>query len=227
MPRLTSVRIPKTGAAVFTAIAQLDEARFKELLDHLSNDDNRSITALVQTVHDVVGDAWDEDLSQAFVTHLLSLCTLAISHDFTTAELAAHLAGQVSEELSETELGALSERLDGLLGVQGITAFGKAVDVSQESDRLLHTSRIVSDIRPVFGKEVETEPIGAVIFHTLRLDYFEDGEVRTVSFALTASDLAQLKRTVERAEAKGNTLSRLLDRVELTEFDLSQGEIDD
>ncbi|MFB1295785.1 hypothetical protein ACAG24_009740 [Mycobacterium sp. pW049] len=227
MPRLTSVRIPKTGIAVFQAIATLDGERADNLVAHLSNDGVRTLPTLVETVRTAVGDAWDEELADAFVTHLLSLSTLAIGHDFSAEDLANHLASQVAEELGDTEMEVLPGRLASLLSVPSMRAFGKAVDVSQESDRLLHTSRVITDIRPVFGNDVEREPIGAVISHTLRLDYFEHGEVRTVSFALNTRDLAELKKTLDRAQAKGNTLSNLLDRVELTEFDLSQGESDD
>ena len=99
-------------------------------------------------------------------------------------------------------------------------------DIARESDRLLHVSRVITDLRPVFSEEAANEPFGAVIVHTLRLDYFEENDVKTISFALNSRDLAQLKRTVERAQAKENTLSGLLKRVELAEFDLA-GETDD
>jgi hypothetical protein len=226
LARLSSIRVPKIGLPVLKRLAELDEKHASSLTDRLSDAQFRSAGALVSTVQDAVGDTWDEDESDAFVTHLISMSTLATSHDFGAGELAEHLTEQISSDLGEAERKTLPTRLAALLSAPSFAAFGKAIDIARESDRLLHVSRVITDLRPVFSEEVANEPLGAVIVHTLRLDYFEENDVKTISFALNSRDLAQLKRTVERAQAKENTLSGLLKRVELAEFDLS-GDTDD
>jgi hypothetical protein len=226
LARLSSIRVPKTGVPVLKRLAELDEKHASTLVDRLSQAQFRSIAALVSSVKDAVGDTWDEDQSEAFVTHLISMSTLGTSHDFSVADLAGHLTGQIGADLNDIEKETLPPRLAALLAAPSFAAFSKAVDISQESDRLLHVSRVITDLRPIFGERAGTEPLGAVIIHTLRLDYFEQSEVKTISLALNSRDLAQLKRTVERAQAKETTLSGLLKRVELAEFELS-GETDD
>lgn len=226
MARLSSIRVPKTGVPVLKRLAELDETHASSLIARLSDAQFRSAHALVSSVQDTVGDTWDDDKSDAFVTHLISMSTLATSHDFTASEMAEHLTEQISSDLSGGERKTLAARLTALLSAPSFAAFGKAVDIARESDRLLHTSRVITDVRPVFGQEASSNPLGAVIVHTLRLDYLEGNDVKTISFALTSPDLAQLKRTVERAQAKESTLSGMLRRVELAEFDLS-GEADD
>lgn len=226
MARLSSVRVPKTGVPVLKRLAELDEQHASSLIGHLSDAQFRSAGALVSGVQDAVGDTWDDDKSDAFVTHLISMSTLATSHDFSATELAEHLTEQIGPDLNDAERKTLPARLSALLSAPSFAAFGKAVDIARESDRLLHISRVITDLRPVFGQAAATDPLGAVIVHTLRLDYLEGNDVKTISFALTSRDLTQLKRTVERAQAKEGTLSGLLKRVEITEFDLS-GETDD
>lgn len=226
MAKLASIRVPKSGIQVLKRIADLEEKQASELVERLSRGDIRSIGGLVKAVQRSVGDSWDEEQSNAFVSHLLSLSILVIGSDFAITELAARITGQISD-LDATAEKVLPERLTSLLSSQNLVALGKAVDLARESNRLLNDARIISELRPVFGDDIAAEPTGAVIVHTLRLNYMEEGERKTASLTLNSRDLVQLKRAVERAQTKENTLSKLLDRVQLAEFELTEGETDD
>lgn len=229
MARQSSVRAPRSLLPVLTRIIALDDEPTKQLADQLSTADVRNLPGLAKTVEGVLSGVWDEDETSAFVTHLVSLATLAASENYTGADLAEQIFDQFAEELAglTDRADLLPPRLGGFLSAPKLTAFAKAFDIAQESDRLVHSSRIITDIRPVFGDEPIGEPFGAVVIHTLRLEYFEDGEVRTLSFSLNSNDVSDLVAVAKRAEAKEKMLSTLLDRVKLTEFDLLRGETDD
>ncbi|MDP7738996.1 hypothetical protein [Mycobacterium paragordonae] len=226
MANLSAVRIPKDGVPVLQRVAQLGDDVANALIEALSSDQIRSISAVVAAVTGVVKDQWSEDEVAAFVGNLVSMSTLGTSHDYPPDELAGKISELVGQSLDEDEKKQLPGRLTALLSARSFRAFSKAIDVSRETDRVLNVSRILSDVRPVFGQDAAEDPLGALVVHTLRIDYYEQGEVKTDSFTLNAKDLEQLKDAIERAEEKERTLSRILKRAELAEFNLS-GDSDD
>lgn len=224
---MDAVRVPRAGIPVFHALAVLDEVRYLDLIGRLSTRDLNTIARMLSEVRSVVGDVWSERLCAAFVTHMVSMATLRTSNGFDVAEMAEHLASDIDAELDDaTTSTQLTSRLRDMLTVRSLAALGKAVDISQQADRMLHIPRIITDTRPVFDEDAALGPIGAVIQHTLRVEFLEDGEYRSTSFTLTPGDLRRLKVMVERAEIKEASLAHLLDQTDLTLFDLS-GDRDD
>lgn len=221
MASLSSVRIPKDAVAVLTRVVELDDQHLETLVAGLSSGDVRDMAALKAAVRDAVGDEWDASDVDAFVGHMMSMSALGTSHDFTPVTLAQVITDKIASSLDEHGVAVLPERLAALLEARDFLGFSKAVDISTEYDQLLHVSRIISDVRPVFGADADDDPLGAVIVHSLRIDYFHEGRIKTTSFALNTNDLTQLKAVVERAEKKQRSLSRALERLAMPEFDLS------
>ncbi|WP_143547133.1 hypothetical protein [Rhodococcus sp. 05-2255-1e] len=180
------------------------------------------MNALQRAVSDAVGTVWQrDDEVESFVTHLMSMSSLGASHDFKPDELARTVVKRVEDSVGGDARLRLIDRLAALLSAPKFFGFSKALDVSSEFDQVLHVARLVTDIRPVFDPDPSIDPIGAVVVHNLRLDYFHEGRIKTASFALNDHDLAQLKLVVERAQAKHATLTRLLSSSNLTEFDVA------
>ncbi len=82
----------------------------------------------------------------------------------------------------------------------------KASLLSSENESLFQTSKIFTDYRPIFGGSFESELQGGMIFHKLKLDYFENGHVNTKYFTLDLADLSKLKNELIRAEKKEKAL---------------------
>lgn len=218
---LNAVRIPRDAVPVLKRIADLDDHEVDALVEAVSTGQLRDTRSLKAGVRGAVGHRWqDEDDVNSFVRQLMSLTTLGVSHAFAAPKLAETIAQRLSG-LDGELIPKLQNRLSRLLAASDLVALGKAIDVATEHDRVLHGSRVLSDIRPVFDSDVSTDPVGAVITHTLRVDYFQDGETKTISFALDDYDLAQLRDVVSRAEEKQKTMSRLLERIALTKYDLT------
>jgi hypothetical protein len=121
--------------------------------------------------------------------------------------------------LSEESLRAIRERFNNLLNVEPFTIVSKAAGLQREGDRLYCDSRILSDLRPVFGKEVG-RPVGAVITHTLRLGYHEGTEIdhKQLYVVLDSDDLESLIYTLNRAQAKDKALRELLAKAKLPDL---------
>ncbi|OZE22151.1 hypothetical protein CH262_18950 [Rhodococcus sp. 05-2255-1e] len=203
-------------------IAELPDAEFDALAGALAGTSVSSVNALQRAVSDAVGTVWQrDDEVESFVTHLMSMSSLGASHDFKPDELARTVVKRVEDSVGGDARLRLIDRLAALLSAPKFFGFSKALDVSSEFDQVLHVARLVTDIRPVFDPDPSIDPIGAVVVHNLRLDYFHEGRIKTASFALNDHDLAQLKLVVERAQAKHATLTRLLSSSNLTEFDVA------
>jgi hypothetical protein len=78
----------------------------------------------------------------------------------------------------------------------------------------------------VFGSGAKPDLLGALIVHTLKLDYRHSGRLQTVTFALDAIDLTELKQAIERAEEKARTLAAMLESAGVAMFDVAKEEDD-
>ncbi len=105
----------------------------------------------------------------------------------------------------------IRESFNNLLNIQPLIIISKAAELQREGDQFYCDSKILSDVRPVFGKEIR-RPEGAVITHTLRLGYHEGlmGVHREFHIVLERDDLESLIYTLERAQAKDKALRDLL-----------------
>ena len=72
------------------------------------------------------------------------------------------------------------------------------------SDNLLQSTRILTDVRPLFSDDAQSID-GAVVAHTLRLRYDSAGIDHELSLALDSSDLHKLIEDCERALQKEKT----------------------
>jgi hypothetical protein len=90
--------------------------------------------------------------------------------------------------------------------VLGITA--KAQNVLTDHEHTFSNSRVLTDVRPIFGEDVSEHPKNAVILHMLRVHYFEAGETKAIVLALDSSDVQALMEVLQRAQQKEETLKK-------------------
>lgn len=121
-------------------------------------------------------------------------------------------------KIDGSEVPAIRERLRRLLTIRNLDVLSKAVSLQYGGERLYCNAKILSDIRPVFGEQVEESPEGAVITHTLKLGYHEGGEHKTFFVILDEEDLDSLAHVIERAQSKRDTLSSLLSKAGLAKL---------
>jgi len=95
----------------------------------------------------------------------------------------------------------------------GVTA--KALDVRSEYGSVFHSARIITDIRPVFGPDVEGSPLAAAVVHTLRITYRERDSDKDFYVALDARDLHDLRSLVDRATEKEVSLRSQLEKTDM------------
>jgi hypothetical protein len=115
----------------------------------------------------------------------------------------------------------LEERLAQLLDIGTLDATRKARDLLVEHEHTLHSARILTDIRPVFGPNPDDDPTGALIVHMLKLSYHDESEdVKEIYIALDTGDSDYLIDMFRRAESKAESLKRVLERAKVPYIDV-------
>lgn len=125
--------------------------------------------------------------------------------------------------LPAKSLALLRKRLSALVSSNQIALKAKALSLVNERISLLHKSKIVTDIRPVFqlGRKKSTSVEAGCIIHTLVLEYSENGEYAKRHIAVDSSDMQRLKESIDRAVAKERALSDLLAAAHLPKIAVS------
>lgn len=105
------------------------------------------------------------------------------------------------------------------MSIEALRTVAKAARLQRDGERLYCTAKILSDIRPVFGKDPTQAPVGAVLTHTLRIGYHEGKEHKEFHIVLDSNDLDALGKAVQRAKAKDKTLREFLKTANLRNLD--------
>jgi hypothetical protein len=123
------------------------------------------------------------------------------------------------ENVSGDVVRKIENALPRLLDIDTIRLRAKAVDLQVDHAKAFQSVRILTDVRPVFAPKSTSEVKGALIFHSLKIDYFCDTETSEIFISLDDHDLALLRQAIDRAEAKARTLRAILtEKLEVTDF---------
>lgn len=90
----------------------------------------------------------------------------------------------------------------------GIIAKGKYIALDHSN--MYQRSRIYTDIRPIFTRDIEKIKPTALIYHNLKLSYIEKGKGDYIFLILDYKDLVELKKIIERAMKKEKGLQSFL-----------------
>ena len=113
------------------------------------------------------------------------------------------------------------QRLLKIVNVRSLIVSAKAFTVLMDRERTMFTAKILTDLRYAFQPDPEQKPYGAVVIHTLKLSYHEEGNHKDFLVALDDKDIAALKVVLDRAETKARILRNQLESIGLA--DLSDG----
>lgn len=138
---------------------------------------------------DIIGEPAEAFASKVCDTIIASKDPALPTKDVDWNEFKAYLAQLLS--------------LDDTLGVSA-----KATQIRLEHEHVFRTARILTDLRPIFGRDVDKGPTAAVVVHQAKITYRESGQEMTKDFymALDSDDIVELKKLLERASRKEASL---------------------
>lgn len=206
------LRIPPRFRAGLTAVDRLSEADVDAIEAHLNAGKGKAEVSIdrlaVKLAAEVEADVDLEQLLEA-VASLTGL----LPEDGSGAEaLALDVSESEGLELPVDRQPIYAARLLKLMEVPTLAVAARAMDVVTDHDKVFHEARILTDIRPIFERDVTTGVKAAAVSATLKVEYHAGGRSTIESFFVTLDrgDLDHLRRVVDRAVAKMDGLSDLL-----------------
>jgi hypothetical protein len=199
-------------------LAELPEQDFKTLQDKVtSGGPIQSRTQLADRIQNALPEIPDSRGTE-LVREIFSLLNLHFTHDWPIDEIAAQGASSKSLSLNDEQQEALRRRLIEAVSIPLIVKLAKASEIYGEHQNLFHFARIVSDIRPIPDDSPDSAIIGAIITHTLRLNYHTAHGREDLYVALDDKDLEDLGKAVERAKRETRSLEKFIKSADLTDF---------
>jgi hypothetical protein len=139
----------------------------------------------------------------------------------TEAIKALKSGDKQDEKIPPALVPKLEKRLARFLALSGVALKAKALSLATDCPRLYTDAKIITDIRPIFGAEVESIPLGATVVHSLRVTFGESGFEKEFFVQLDVEDLKELQELVDRAIKKDSTLKGFLQQNKLQIFETS------
>lgn len=164
-----------------------------------------------------MGGVAETELNAILFT-LLSLCLAGIQMDVSTLELADRVCGAMEQSedkdlrLLPHECDAFKDRLVRLLNIESLIYAAKASSVMTAHDHVFVHARTLTDVRAVFGPDVEALPKAAMIIHTLEIAYRRGRRNENFYVAMDSQDVESLIATLQRSLAKETGLRKVLEQ---------------
>jgi hypothetical protein len=114
--------------------------------------------------------------------------------------------------LTSDEMPAFKKKVKTLLEIEGLSLISKAIGLRSDFPDTFCDAKVLTNLRPVFGPDVKVSPLGAVITHTLKIEYHRNSKHREFYLSLDHHDLDKLIAALERAKQKNATLKALLNK---------------
>jgi len=223
---LAPLRIPDRFVGGLEAAARLTDDQVERIEACLAEAPPRLASLqLEQRIAAAVPDLGD--LVSALVDALLSLASL-VEDTGDVDQLASDLSEAEALAVPERDRGDVARRFRSLLLIGPIALAAHARELVLEHERVFHDARILTDIRPVFGQEIDGRPAAAALVSSLKLSFHRpDGPVEALYFGMDYDDLLQLRDVTERALRKTEVLKSLLEDTGIAYWERYDDEVDD
>jgi len=218
----SSLRIPALYKRSVQALASMDDATADGLLEAL-----REETGLLSTerLAEHVGESVPPLTDDAYelVEALLSLISLLPEDGEGADELASDVAHSSDLSLEEPDREAFTQRLRPMLEIETLAIAARASDVVTEYERVFHNARVLTDLRPIFGRDPAQGPKAGALIATLKIDFHPPvGGLESEFYALEHADLLRLRDVVNRAIVKHASMRQVMKRLNLSYWEYQE-----
>jgi len=223
------ITIPEGAYPAIRNLVTLPPEHFEAFLKALSQSKPAVVpTIFSEHVSKLVPEI-DASIIEPIVDELFTMDQVRDRWDMSIAEFAELLGdaavSQNSEDFLFTEKDEviLQERVKRIFETKSaLNLTAKAVDVITDRPNLFYHAKLYTDIRPVFdesGKAVQA----TVMLHNLRIHYRgENGDHKDIVMALDTTDVKSLKKLLDRADQKAETIKELLKHSQIDYLDIEE-----
>lgn len=214
MPALS---IPKSDRAGLSILREMPDDVFNDLVNEIQRS-----PASIPTLRNVSSEDSEQVLNAINSLHRVRAYNQVSPEDFS---IDVGEALRERNELRPNEEPKLRERLTRVLNIEALNIAAKAITLHLEHERVFCSARIITDARPVYGKDTKSEPAAMIITHSLKISYHQAGDsgVKEFYVGLGSEDVEELIRVLERAKSKAQSLRSTFDESKVRFID-PQGE---
>lgn len=209
---MATLTIPEEHRQGLLKLVDLSDEQFDQLMMSLSKSQAKDLRGLRRSAAES-SSVPSADLAEIMGT-LVGLYFVRSRAEIPTIEFVDDVIDALREfdttRAVEERVPYLQSRLGRAFGIDRLITITKALELRNEHNRTFCDAKILTDLRPVFQEDPSSPPTGAVIIHTLKIEYHEDEEHKEFFVALDRHDIATLTRVLERATAKAKSLSETL-----------------
>lgn len=211
---MARINIPRSEYEVLRQIADLPQDSFSEFVNALRSAEPKDLDLSGQLSKKITRIK-PTDL-KSFSRTIFALYRLREANERTPEDLARDVQEAIERDkpqgFSAEFVSRLVARLSEILSIGGCVAMtAKATDVIGEQERIFCGARILSDMRPVFPDSPGSIS-AAVITHMLKISFHKSGDHRDFYVMLTPGELKTLKKVIERAEKKSESLKLFIEK---------------
>jgi hypothetical protein len=222
---MKSLKIPPQYQLGITLIIKIEESLFNKLLIAIAEvHPFISIESLVLEISPKLEEIDINDL-QEILRAIRSIYSLRTEESLKNSEIVEGFSEAISNDdaflpLSNEELENFKHRLNKLLAIDGsISISSKAIGLLQEYAHIFLKSRIVTDIRPIFKSEIKEGIAGALVVHTLKIEYQDASGLREFYVALDSNDVKNLQAQLSESIAESNVIQSMLNKANIVYLD--------
>jgi hypothetical protein len=225
---VAEVIIPSAYRGALIKLAEYSDTQIDELCSLLEA--HPAVVTSRQVARDVADKLKtinaDEGYSllEAVIFLFYFLASRAGSRDVLLKEVTTGITTSGDEKqpkLAPPAIPNFQKNLNRFLSLSKVVHTAQALAVATDSQRLYSESKILSDLRPVFGNEVTSPPLGIVILHSLKIQFAEDGSEKEFFVGLNSADLRELQACIARALDKEASLRQFIEQSKMTLFETS------
>lgn len=226
MANTIGLRIPpnyQLGLAKIISLNNESIAELITLLEKVSIDSKKSIETLASNAQTLAAEDAEKIIETIYSLYQLkNQMPLSESDDFSDVIIdAMNDSENEALKISEENLSDFKQKFSALLNVNSLSIRTKAQNLRMEHTNVLKDMSLITDLRPIFGDNVDETPAGIVLVHTLKIVYEQNDEPMNFYFALDDDDLSKFISVLKRAQVKSESLRKFADKTGLHNFDIN------
>lgn len=163
---------------------------------------------------------------RALIRQLVGLRSFVDESQVSPSEVIQALSAGLKRTRSAEDIlqkwESASKVLERFLSLENIITVAKALELSLDFEHIHLSSKILTDVRPVFSA-TRDEIIGGIVCNRLRIKYHDEDAHRSISISIDKDEIEYLEKLCREALKKIELASGLLKTAGLSSFITGEG----
>lgn len=217
-------KIPESHRLALARLRALPNEKVEEIVTALRQSSlgvmrSKSLAATLKPVLRELSDKELENIADTLSFFYHTRADADVTANRFAAGVALGFRDFGGEAFTEKEFSDFQVRIEKLLDIDSISITAKASVLETDYENTFCEAKTLTDVRPVFGANVEDPAVGFVLTHTLKIGYHDDSaRHREFYVTLDEDDVSTLRDVLERAAKKAKSLKSLMAKTGVRQF---------